>query len=244
MSSYDRYGASPGISRTAVIAGSVLALHVLGLWALQSGLLRKAVEVVIPVQVLSEFITPEPPPPPAPPAPPAPPTPPTPRPPQPPKPRPQPAPPKPAAAKPVPVPAPLPLAISDPSPAANAPLGALEPQPPAPPAPAPVAVATPLAPAAPAVTQPSSSAGHLNNPAPAYPAVSRRLGEQGVVLLSVLIGTDGRPEKVEIKKSSGFERLDRQAMETVSRWRFTPGTRGGVPEAMWYQQPIKFVLTQ
>ena len=138
----------------------------------------------------------------------------------------------------------MPLAISDPSPAPDAPTGVTEPQPPAPPAPAPVAVAAPPAPAAPAVVQPSSSASHLNNPAPSYPAVSRRLGEQGVVLLSVLIGTDGRPEKVEIKKSSGFERLDRQAVETVSRWRFVPGTRNGVPEAMWYQQPIKFVLTQ
>ncbi|WP_019373781.1 energy transducer TonB, partial [Melaminivora alkalimesophila] len=66
-------------------------------------------------------------------------------------------------------------------------------------------------PAPPAVVQPSSSASHLNNPAPQYPAVSRRLGEQGVVLLNVLIGTDGRPQKVEIKQSSGFDRLDRQA---------------------------------
>ena len=60
----------------------------------------------------------------------------------------------------------------------------------------------------------------------------------------MLIGADGIPQKVEIKQSSGFERLDRQAVDTVTRWRFVPGTRNGVPEAMWYLQPINFVLQQ
>ena len=58
MSQFDRYGPSGGVSRNAVIAGSVVALHVAGLWALQSGLLRKAAEVIIPAQVLSEFVAP------------------------------------------------------------------------------------------------------------------------------------------------------------------------------------------
>ena len=94
------------------------------------------------------------------------------------------------------------------------------------------------------MVQPSSSASHLNNPAPAYPAVSRRLGEQGLVVLRVLIGADGQVQKVEVKESSGFERLDRQAIDTVTRWRFVPGTKNGVPEAMWHLQPINFVLTR
>ena len=109
------------------------------------------------------------------------------------------------------------------------------------PAPAPAA---PAAPPGPAIVQPSSDASHLNNPKPVYPAVSKRLGEQGKIVLRVLIGTDGLPQKIEIKQSSGYERLDRQAVDTVSRWRFVPGTRNGVPEAMWYLQPINFVLQQ
>ncbi|WP_019373782.1 energy transducer TonB, partial [Melaminivora alkalimesophila] len=36
----------------------------------------------------------------------------------------------------------------------------------------------------------------------------------------------------------------RQAADTVARWRFVPGTRNGVPEAMWFVQPINFVLKQ
>ena len=51
-----------------VITGSVILFHAAALWALQSGLIRKAAEVVIPVVLLSEFI--EPPKPKAPPPPP------------------------------------------------------------------------------------------------------------------------------------------------------------------------------
>ena len=56
------------------------------------------------------------------------------------------------------------------------------------------------------VTLPSQSAAYLNNPPPAYPAISKRLGEQGKVILRVLIGADGQPQKAEIKQSSGFDR--------------------------------------
>ena len=237
MSLSDRYAPSTGLSRNAVIALSVVTLHVAALWALQSGLMRKAAEIIIPAEVLSEFLTPQPP------APPAPPTPPAPPPPKPAPPKPSPTPPKPRVAKPTPAPEPMPVAIADPTPAPAAPVGVVEPQPAAKPVEAPVAAApAPAAPPAPAIVQPSSDASHLNNPKPVYPAVSKRLGEQGKIVLRVLIGADGIPQKVEIKQSSGFERLDRQAVDTVSRWRFVPGTRNGVPEAMWYLQPINFVL--
>lgn len=239
MSLSDRYAPSTGLSRNAVIALSVVTLHVAALWALQSGLMRKAAEIIIPAEVLSEFLTPQPP------APPAPPTPPAPPPPKPAPPKPSPTPPKPRVAKPTPAPEPMPVAIADPTPAPAAPVGVVEPQPAAKPVEAPVAAApAPAAPPAPAIVQPSSDASHLNNPKPVYPAVSKRLGEQGKIVLRVLIGADGIPQKVEIKQSSGFERLDRQAVATVTRWRIVPGTRNGVPEAMWYLQPINFVLQQ
>ena len=140
----------------------------------------------------------------------------------------------------------MPVAIADATPAPDAPVGVIEPQPPAPPILAPVAPpppAPPALPAAPAVVAPSSNASYLNNPPPTYPAVSRRLGEQGLVVLRVLIGTEGLPQQVQVKQSSGFERLDQAAVKTVSRWRFVPGTKNGMPEAMWHLQPINFVLT-
>ncbi|RYE40983.1 MAG: energy transducer TonB, partial [Hyphomicrobiales bacterium] len=69
MSQFDRYGSSRGLSRNAVIAGSVVVLHVAALWALQSGLLRRAAEIIVPAEVLAEFIAPPAPPSPPPPKP-------------------------------------------------------------------------------------------------------------------------------------------------------------------------------
>ena len=211
------------ISRNAIIALVVVALHVGFIWALQSGLLMRAVEIIVPAEVLSQFI--EPPAPKIRPVPPAPPTPPKPV--------------KRAEAK---APAPQPLAISDPTPSPNAPTGATTPQP----APAPIAAAVAVAPATPpsppAIQLPSSDASYLQNPKPPYPALSRRLNEQGKTTVRVMIGADGLPQRAEVAKSSGFDRLDQAALATVMRWRYVPGKRGGVAEAMWFNVPINWVL--
>ena len=57
-----------------------------------------------------------------------------------------------------------------------------------------------------------------------------------------LIGVDGNAQQAELRQSSGFDRLDQAALETVRKWRYVPGKRGGVPEAMWFNVPIIFVL--
>lgn len=217
--------------RNAVIAASVVLFHVGALWALQSGLLRRVVEVVVPVQLVSEFLPQTSPPQPAPPVPPKPVQPP-----------PTPAQVTPRPAAPVLPVAPQPLAVADAPPSPTAPTGVVAPQPPAPPiaapvAPAPVPVALPVK-----VELPSTNADYLNNPKPAYPLLSKRAGEQGQVMLRVLIGADGTAQKAEIKTSSGFDRLDRAALATVLQWRYVPGKRGGVAEAMWFNVPINFVL--
>ena len=214
------------LSRNAVIGIAVVALHVAFLWALQSGLLMRAAELVVPAEILTQFIEP-----------------PTPKvEPTPPKPQVLPAPVKKTVTKPVVQPPPQPLAIADPTPSPNAPVGVTTPQPNIPPLTTPVAAAA-VAPApAPAVQLPSSDADYLQNPRPPYPPISRRLNEQGKTTVRVLIGVDGLPQRSEIAKSSGFERLDQAAMATVMRWRYVPGKRGGVPEAMWFNVPINWVL--
>ena len=218
---------SPRFSRNTVIACSVVLFHVAALWALQTGLLRRAVEVLVPVAILSELITP-----PAPKVLPLPIS----KPPEPVK--------QPMARQttPTPPPAPQPVAIADPTPAPNAPIGVVAPQAPLPPIAAPVAVAPAPPPSPPKVELPSSDADYLQNPKPAYPPVSKRLGEQGKVLVRVLIGADGLAQKAEIRQSSGFERLDHAALSTVQKWRYMPGKRAGVAEAMWFTVPVNFVL--
>ncbi len=95
---------------------------------------------------------------------------------------------------------------------------------------------------APAFSLPSSEAHGLNNPKPAYPRLSRRLNEQGQVVIRVFVAADGSPQQGEIKTSSGFDRLDQEALRTVMHWRFVPGQRFGTPEAMWFNVPVNFVL--
>ena len=215
------------MARRLLIVTAVLACHLLALWALQAGLLRRAVELVIPVQVLAELIAP--PQPVAAPAPPA------------------PAPAKPAprqpAPKPTPRPAPPPVAPATPEPAPQraAAITVATPATTTPPAP-PAEVAAPAPPAPPRVDLPSSSADYLNNPPPPYPPLSKRMGEQGQVVVRVRIEANGSASQAEIQRSSGFDRLDQAALQTVKRWRYVPGKRAGVPEAMWFNIPIRFVL--
>ena len=211
----------PTRSRRLLIASSVLVLHVAALWLLQSGLMQRAMEIIVPVEVLSEFISPPAPQAERPPAPP-------------PRPKQLPPPVQPQ----VPPTAPPPVASPEPAPVvARAPAAA------APAAPAFEAAPVAAAPPAPArVELPSSNAAYLNNPRPAYPALSRRLGEQGKVVVRVLIGVDGTAQQAEIRTSSGYARLDQAALATVRSWRYVPGKRGGVPEAMWFNVPINFVL--
>jgi TonB family protein len=89
---------------------------------------------------------------------------------------------------------------------------------------------------------PNSRAEYLNNPAPEYPKESKKLGEQGKVILKILVNKLGLPQKIEIVKSSGFIRLDESAFKSVEKWTFIPGRRNGVVEDMWVQIPIQYTL--
>ncbi len=250
--------------RLTAITTGVLALHGATLWAVQAykmridalvtapALLTRMVEPPKPTEV-----KPPPPPPPAPPPPAPPPPPPKPLP----KPAqsataPQPAAPPQAAAQ----PPQLPLAVNNPQPAPNAPTGSITPAPAAPVAapapPAPVAAlpapeprvepprppATPPAPAA-VVQLPYVDADHADNQYRAsYPRISQRLREEGRVVLRVTVGADGKPTSASVFKSSGFQALDDAGKETVMRWRYRPGTRGGVNEAASVLVPVEFKL--
>jgi len=100
------------------------------------------------------------------------------------------------------------------------------------------------APAAPApvATPASFDADYLQNPAPAYPAVSKRMREEGTVLLLVRVSPRGEAERVQIQKGSGFARLDDVAVKTVQQWRFVPARLGAETVAANVVVPIVFRL--
>lgn len=78
-------------------------------------------------------------------------------------------------------------------------------------------------------------------PPPPYPVDALREGRSGTVLLQVLVGIDGRPERVTVSRSSGHRDLDRIAARHVERsWRFQPALRDGVPVQAIGLVPIEF----
>ncbi len=109
-------------------------------------------------------------------------------------------------------------------------------------APPPVQDAPPAAAPAMPTTPPNFNAAYLDNPPPAYPALSRRSGEQGRVVLRVLVTAAGTAEKVELHTSSRWSRLDQAALDVVTRWRFVPARQGDQPVAAWVLVPITFTL--
>lgn len=125
-----------------------------------------------------------------------------------------------------------------------------QPKPATAPVPAPPVGLGPAAPAeramkeAPAssITLPRFDADYLDNPPPVYPLLARRLGEQGQVLLRVLVRADGTPAEVTVQHSSGSVRLDETALTAVRRWRFVPARRGNAPVAAPVLVPISFSL--
>lgn len=92
------------------------------------------------------------------------------------------------------------------------------------------------------VSAPRFDADYLQNPRPEYPSLSRRLGEQGRVVLRVRVEPSGVASQVELQRSSGFNRLDEAALQAVRRWKFVPARRGSEAIAEWVLVPIPFIL--
>lgn len=120
-------------------------------------------------------------------------------------------------------------------------LAGAEPLEPRVPAASPALPSTPSTPPAPRAVAPDA-VRYLVHPQPAYPTVSRRLGEHGEVLLRVEIGTDGRPRHVLLHRSSGFTRLDESAITAMRTVRFAPYVEHGVAWIVWTIVPIVFEL--
>jgi protein TonB len=101
-------------------------------------------------------------------------------------------------------------------------------------------------PAAEAATQqvspPVFDAAYLNNPPPPYPPAAVRAGQQGTVMLRVMVKRDGLPSRVEIDKSSGSRALDTAAQDAVWSWRFEPARHGTDPIESWVMVPVVFRL--
>jgi len=205
--------ARPIVAGRAIGIGLVLALHVAIGYALVHGLARKEVDIARP-PIVASIVDQAPPKPPEPPAPP------------------------PPSFAPPPqmfVPPPEVRIKTPPPPTTRAVTAVTAERPPPAPPPAPVAVAAPPAPPPREPVRIGPRLDGARSSEPEYPPASRRLGEQGFLIVQVLVDAGGRPTEVKVQQSSGFPRLDQAAVTGIKEhYRFVPGSIDGRPEAMWF----------
>ena len=84
---------------------------------------------------------------------------------------------------------------------------------------------------------------YLKNPAPLYPHLAREKGWQGIVILGVLVNSNGKVEKIGVDQSSGYKVLDESALSAVRNWDFLPARVGHWSFSSWIKVPVRFILT-
>ncbi len=117
--------------------------------------------------------------------------------------------------------------------------------PPPPTQPVPVIEAPPVPvpkPVGPVTLGAELSASCPERTAPAYPLLSRRLGEAGTTVLRVELDEQGHVGSARVATGSGFARLDEAALAAVKTWRCNPAQRNGQAVRAVALQPFKFVL--
>ena len=110
-----------------------------------------------------------------------------------------------------------------------------------PPAP-PQEVEAPPKPAVPIMMSSELSLACPDRTAPNYPAISRRLREQGQVKLRVELDETGKITSSRVVESSGHKRLDEAGLEAVKNWHCNAATRNGKAVRAVALQPFDFIL--
>ena len=87
-----------------------------------------------------------------------------------------------------------------------------------------------------------STPAYLFAPEPEYPRSAREEGEEGLVVLRILVSSKGRPVEIRISRTSGSRVLDAAAVTGVKRWTFVAAKQGGRSIDAWMDVPIRFHL--
>lgn len=88
-----------------------------------------------------------------------------------------------------------------------------------------------------------NATAHYNAP-PVYPQLSRKLREQGTVVLELTVLVNGTVADVIVLQSSGYPRLDQAALSAVQHWRYQAARRGETAIDYRYRQRVAFSLTE
>jgi protein TonB len=77
---------------------------------------------------------------------------------------------------------------------------------------------------------------------PEYPRIAKEFGVEGLVMVKVLVGKDGRVLDTRLVEKFQVPMLNTAALEAARRWVFTPGLASGRPVACWTAIPFRFRL--
>lgn len=108
--------------------------------------------------------------------------------------------------------------------------------------PFPSVLSVPSAPSLPAPVIVRAQPRYRQNPVPVYPSLARKRGWQGKVVLEVAILADGSIEQVKLHSGSGFAILDKAAIASVGKWRFSPELHDGKAVPSKVLVPVNFSL--
>ena len=75
-----------------------------------------------------------------------------------------------------------------------------------------------------------------------YPAQARARGQEGYVVLSILIDTQGQVEQARVLEAQPPGLFDEVARAGIMGWQFSPARYQGVPVKIWARQKIRFAL--
>jgi protein TonB len=75
---------------------------------------------------------------------------------------------------------------------------------------------------------------------PIYPPLAQAARKEGIVILELLIGKDGRVKDAKVVRS--VQLLDEAALTAVRQWVFTPTTLNGEPQEIIYNVTVTFQL--
>jgi TonB family protein len=78
---------------------------------------------------------------------------------------------------------------------------------------------------------------------PEYSREAKIAKMSGKVRISLVVGEDGMPRDIRVADSPGLG-LEEKAIEAVSKWRFKPGLKGGMPVSVAVTVTVNFGLVR
>jgi protein TonB len=81
----------------------------------------------------------------------------------------------------------------------------------------------------------------IHQPPPKYSKEARKVKHQGVCVLWLVVGTDGKPRDIRVVRTLGFG-LDEEAIKAVKKWTFEPARKDGQPVAVQVNVQVSFHL--